>query len=333
MASGFDWIPCAIIPPPTAAAIVGQYGAEMRFETVAVLSPGDMGHAVGAFLNAGGRRIVTSLAGRSEATRARAARAGFEDLASIERVVALADLILSILPPSDAEALAGRFAESVASASGAAPVFVDCNAVSPATAKRMAGVVAASGAVFLDGGLIGAPPGRGSRGTRLYLSGPSAQDLEVLERPASGDREAPELLVRVIGEEIGRASGLKMVYAALTKGTMTLHTAVLVTAHRLGLYSELTSELGESQQQALARMGVIPFLPADAGRWIGEMEEIASTFDDVGVTPAFHEAAAEIFRALAATPFAEETRETLDRSRTLEDTIRVLARAENDPAD
>jgi hypothetical protein len=153
----------------------------------------------------------------------------------------------------------------------------------------------------------------------------------VLERPPTGDSEEGELLVRAIGDEIGRASGLKMVYAALTKGTMTLHTAVLVAAHRLGLYGELTRELGESQQQALARMGVIPFLPADAGRWIGEMDEIAATFGDVAVTPAFHQGAADIFRALSATPFAAETRETLDRSRTLEDTIAVLAQTAADP--
>ena len=304
----------------------------MRFETVAVLSPGDMGHAVGAFLKAGGRRVVTALAGRSEVTCSRAQRVGFEDLASLERVVEEADLVLSILPPSDAEALAGRFAELVAGTATPPPVFVDCNAVSPATAKRMADSVRASGAVFLDGGLIGAPPGRGPRGTRLYLSGPAAGDLEVLQRPPSGDREEAELLVRVVGDEIGRASGLKMVYAGLTKGTMTLQTAVLMAAHRLGLYDELTRELGESQQPALARMGVIPFLPADAGRWIGEMEEIATTFAGVDVTPAFHEGAAEIFRALAATPFAQETRETLDRSRTLEDTIAVLAMTARDTA-
>ena len=296
----------------------------MKFETVAVLFPGDMGHQVGAFLKAGGRRVVSTLEGRSAVTRERAARAGIEDWTTLSRVVEEADLVLSILPPSAAEALAGRFAE-LAVEHSSPPVFVDCNAVSPATVKRMDVVVREAGAVFVDGGIIGAPPGRGPKGTRLYLSGEAAPDLLVLERPAAGDREEPELWVRVIGDDIGRASGLKMVYAGLTKGTMTLHTAVLMAAQRLGLYPELTRELGESQQQAHARMGVIPFLPADAARWIGEMEEIAATFQQAGVTSAFHEGAAEIFRALADTPFAEETRETLDRSRTLEQTIRVLA--------
>jgi 3-hydroxyisobutyrate dehydrogenase-like beta-hydroxyacid dehydrogenase len=301
----------------------------MRFETVALLFPGDMGHAVGAFLKAGDRRVVTILEGRSAATRERSRRSGFQDLASFDRVIDEADLVLSILPPSAAETLALRFAECVGARANP-PVFVDCNAVSPATVRRMDAAVRGAGGVFIDGGLIGAPPGRGPRATRLYVSGASARELESLEAPLAADRDEPELRVRVVGDEIGRASGLKMVYAGLTKGTMTLHTAVLAAAERLGLYSELTRELGESQKEALARMGVIRFLPADAERWIGEMEEIAATFEGAGVTSAFHEGAAAIFRALDATPFAEETRETLDHSRTLEQTIRVLAEGKTD---
>jgi hypothetical protein len=69
----------------------------------------------------------------------------------------------------------------------------------------------------------------------------------------------------------------------------------------------------------------VPGLPADSGRWIGEMEEIADTFAFAGVTPLFHRGAAELFRLLNETPFAQETRETVDRSRTLQQTIEVVA--------
>ena len=72
-------------------------------------------------------------------------------------------------------------------------------------------------------------------------------------------------------------------------------------------------------------MGVIPVLPADAGRWTGEMREIARTFRDAGLPGGFHEAAEAIFELMDATPYASETRETLDRSRTLEETIRTFA--------
>ena len=62
-------------------------------------------------------------------------------------------------------------------------------------------------------------------------------------------------------------------------------------------------------------------IPADAERWAPEMEEIAATFAEAGVTDHFHKGAAEIYRLLARTPFAAETRETLDETRTLEQAL------------
>ena len=98
-------------------------------------------------------------------------------------------------------------------------------------------------------------------------------------------------------------------------------------AHSLGLYDELIEELASSQAEALSAMeSVVPGLPANSGRWIGEMEEIAKTFDVVGVTPHFHQGAAEIFRLLDSTSFAAENPENIDRSRTLKDTIEETAR-------
>ena len=136
---------------------------------------------------------------------------------------------------------------------------------------------------------------------------------------------------------MGDASALKMAYASITKGTHTLHAAALVTAARLGVYEPLARELGESQADAWQRMQILPWLPADAARWIGEMEEIAATYADAGAPPGFHEAAAQVFRWMAGSPFAGETRETVDRSRGLEETIRVLSagleRARNRPLD
>ena len=174
---------------------------------------------------------------------------------------------------------------------------------------------------FVDGGLVGAPPAPGRNATRLYVSGPDAAAIQ----PLTTEGERGALDVRVVGDEIGAASALKMSYAAITKGTLSLYTAALVTAKRLGVYDALTSELAESQAATWQRMQVLPFLPADAERWIAEMEEIAATFASADVPGGFHRGAAEVFRLLAATPFASETRESLDTSRTLEDAIRVFA--------
>jgi len=287
---------------------------------VAILSPGDMGHAVGAFLAGRGLRVITALDGRSELTRSRAERVGIEDTGDLDSVVCESEGILAILPPAEAESLARRVAEAMAR-TGCTPVYADCNAVSPATAKRIGDAITAAGAPFIDGGIIGARPGPDRADTRFYASGPAVKWLEGL----AGRGEYGGIAVIGLGGEVGRASAIKMTYAALTKGTMTLQAAVLVTAMRLGVFEELCREFEKSQPEARARMGVLPFLPADSGRWIGEMEQIAATFGDAGVPDDFHRGAAAIFRAMAATPFAAESRESLDRSRSLEEAIRVFS--------
>jgi 3-hydroxyisobutyrate dehydrogenase-like beta-hydroxyacid dehydrogenase len=286
-------------------------------DRIAILMPGDMGHGVGRALRQHGHEVITCLAGRSERTRGLAAAAGLTDAGSLEALVSGADLILSILPPDAALAQAEAVAAAM-TASGARPVYVDCNAVSPMTARKVGEVIAAAGAPFIDCGIIGWAPGKGDKPTRFHVSGPDTRPMEAL------DGKGIEVLP--MGPEIGRASALKMVYAGLTKGTMTLQTALLVAAWQLGVYSELIAEYEDSQQAALTAMrNRVPRIPADAGRWTGEMEEIATTLASVGVTPGFHDGAAAICRLLARTPFADETRETMDLSRTLEQAIPVFA--------
>ena len=289
----------------------------MTENRIAILMPGDMGHGVGRALRQHGHDVITCLADRSARTRGLAAAAGMRDAGSLEALVAEADLILSILPPEAAVAQAGAVAAAM-EATGARPVYVDCNAVSPQTARKIGAVIAAAGAPFIDCGIIGVAPGKG-KPTRFHVSGPDTGAMERLD--GKGIRVLP------LGPEIGRASALKMVYAGLTKGTMTLHTAMLLAAWQLGVYDEAVAEYADSQAGALKAMrGRVPGIPADAGRWIGEMEEIAATLAAAGVTSGFHDGAAAICRVLERTPFALETRETLDRSRTIDQAIPVYAR-------
>ncbi len=286
----------------------------MGVETVGLLSPGDMGHNVGRALGEHGLNVITCLRGRSERTRMLAERAGIGEVASLSDLVTEADIVLSILVPAEAIGLAESVAGAL-SATGAGTPFADCNAISPQSARAIDEIIGRAGGRFIDGGIIGGPPGRGAP-PRFYVSGPHAGIM--------ADLDGRGIDVRPIGESIGRASGIKMCYAAMTKGTSTLHVALLTAAEALGLFDELAAELQASQPGAYEQMARIPALPADAARWIGEMEEIASTFEHVGVTPRFHQGAAEVYRLLSETPFATETRETLDRNRTLTDTIRAV---------
>ena len=127
-----------------------------------------------------------------------------------------------------------------------------------------------------------------------------------------------------LGAEIGRASAVKMVYASVTKGTDSLLTAAYTAAEALGIREVLEAEWRSGQGDTYARMERrVPALPADAGRWIGEMEQIAETYASVGVTPNYHKGAADMYRLLNSTPFGAESRETMDKSRTMQDSVKV----------
>ncbi len=288
----------------------------MGLRTIAILSPGDMGHGIGKALVERGFDVTTCLTGRSQRTQDLAEQAGMRDAPSLEDMVVQADLIMSILVPAQAVNVARAVADAMR-ATGAPRPYADCNAVSPMSASVMASIIGEPGGDYIDAGIIGGSPARGAV-PRLYTSGPRAALMDELD--------GVDIVVRNLGPGAASASGLKMCYAAMTKGTNALRVAMLTAAETLGLYDELIAELAESQGEALAAMeSGIPALPANAGRWIGEMEEIAATFEAAGVTPGFHQGAAEIFRLLASTLFAAESPETIDRTRTLRDTIRATA--------
>jgi 3-hydroxyisobutyrate dehydrogenase-like beta-hydroxyacid dehydrogenase len=200
--------------------------------------------------------------------------------------------------------------------------FADCNAVAPATSARIESAIAEAGSRYIDASIIGPPPGRGSP-PRFYTCGPFAHLMDGLDGQG--------IVVRNMGARTGAASAIKMCYAGFTKGTSALSVGVLTMAIRLGVAAELDRELAESQSAGLERMrGEVPALPVKARRWVGEMEEIAATFESAGLPPGFHGAAADVYRLVGRSAFADETPETLDESRDLWTTVEGIAsRVEN----
>ena len=286
----------------------------MVVKTVGVMSPGDMGSGVGGVLVRSGLRVITSLKGRSEASSTRAAEQGIVDVGSLDDVVASSDLILSILVPSEALAFAASAAESIVRTNRHV-AFADCNAVSPATGVKIGKIITASGGMFIDAGIIGGSPRTGAI-PRFYASGEHAGILAELDGKG--------ISVPVMRGAIGRASGLKMLYAALTKGTAALHASTLMAAKSLGLFDDLIHELEQSQSGTVTAMGRVNSISAQAFRWIGEMEEIASTFEDAGVTPNIHAGAAETFQKISDSSIGRERVGTVDQDRTLEDTVAAM---------
>jgi 3-hydroxyisobutyrate dehydrogenase-like beta-hydroxyacid dehydrogenase len=291
--------------------------SSIQIETVGLLSPGDMGHAIGAVLIRQGLRVVTALEGRSERTRRLAAAAGIADVGGVKDLVGASDLLLSVLVPAAAEEVAGQVA-AAASARDEDVLFADCNAIAPQKARAMDERLRAAGGRFIDAAIIGGPPRGPGGGTRIYASGPHAPALAALRDYG--------LDIRVIDDVVGHASALKMCYAALTKGLTAIGTELLVAAQRLGVDAVLAEEMSGSQKAMLDRLaGSIVSMPSKAHRWIGEMEEIAATFGAVGLTPRIYEGAADMYRFVAETPLGRETPEERDRGRSLAEVIAALA--------
>ncbi len=247
-----------------------------------------MGSGVGTVLHQHGLRVLTCLAGRGPESRERAARAGFEEVADLETLVRKCDVLLSILPPAVAGAVADQVATAV-KATGSDLLYVDCNAIAPNTASGIFRTVTAAGARFADAGIIGPPPTR--PGNRIFTSGPGAKEF------AAG-LGGFGLDIRVLDGDVGQASGLKMCYAAMTKGVQALGAELLVAARLLGVEDTLLAEQSEGGDVSAVRRFVeraLPTMPPKAYRWIGEMEEIARCFEDLGLPGRLMLGAADVY--------------------------------------
>lgn len=255
---------------------------------IGILHPGQMGASVGAAARTSGSNVAWASDGRSETTRRRALEAGLEDATTLRALAEGSEVLLSVCPPSSAVALA-----EVVATVGFGGVYVDANAIAPATARVVADIVARGGARFVDGGIVGPPAVRPGT-TRLYLSGPDAEGVaELFEKSA--------LEAIVVDGPPGAASALKMCYAAWTKGSDALLVAIRALAAAEGVADALTAEWGRSQPGLAERSGAAVRKNASkAWRFVGEMHEIAASFEAAGLPAGFHRAAADVYARLEA---------------------------------
>jgi len=257
--------------------------------TVAIIAPGTMGAGVGRRLTENKVTVLTSLAGRSEESVRRAREAAMQPVE--EHMLAEADFLLSIIPPGDALRLATRLAP-ILTAANRKPIYVECNAVSPATMQKIADVVATTGCAFVGAGIIGPPPKPGSSNTKIYASGPAAKDVARLNDYG--------LIVRVLEGPLTAAAALKMSYAGITKGFTALGAAMMLAATRGGSAEALKAELAESRPDLLRYLSnQVPSMYAKAYRWVAELDEIASFVGDEFAENEMLQAAARLYERIA----------------------------------
>jgi 3-hydroxyisobutyrate dehydrogenase-like beta-hydroxyacid dehydrogenase len=272
---------------------------------VGILHPGAMGISVAATIQNSGHEVLWLPEGRSEATRQRAARFGLLPASGLPELAERCRFLVSVCPPHGAEKVAGGVLEA-----GFPGVFVEANAISPERVRGIARRLEAGGVDLVDGGILGLPawePGQ----TRLYLSGPRAEETRALF--AAGPLEAV-----CLGDGVGRASALKMCYAGHTKGTRALLWAVLAAAESLEVREALEAHWEHEAEGSSAKVHRrLQATAPKAWRWVAEMAEIAGTFGSAGMPEGFHGAAGEVYERLApfrgreAPPSIDEVLKTL----------------------
>ncbi len=276
-----------------------KYVSAFVATVVGIVGTGEMGSAVGAAYRAGGARVVASVTGRSDRSGRLAQAAGLELLGSPDEVVRAAEIVLSVVPPAAARDVARDIA-AAATRTRASPLVADLNAVSPATVAKLQQLLAGAGLDLVDGSISGPPP-RAAGGTRLYLSGQRAGEIAALE--------APGLVARVVGDEPGRASAVKMCTASVYKGHVALLVHALLTARAHGVVDEVLDDLSGSYPELVERANVVVArAAAKAGRYVGEMHEIEATQAAAGLPASLFAGMADVYGALATKAAAEAHR-------------------------
>lgn len=259
----------------------------MEKPEVGILHPGNMGTSVAASAKNSGCQVYWASEGRSPQSHERAERIGLHDAQTVAGLCATCSILVSVCPPDAAE----EVAEQVL-AHGFSGHYLDANAISPERVVRIGRKMAAAGVEFVDGGIVGGPawePGQ----TWLYLSGREAATIAACF-------SAGPLETSVIGETIGKASALKMCYAAWTKGSTALLCAIVATAETLDVWEELQQQW-ERDWPGFAEQTVrrVRRVTGKAWRFAGEMDEISATLRGAGLPGEFHSGAAAVYRRLA----------------------------------
>ncbi len=253
--------------------------------TIGLINPGQMGASVGAAATHSGATVLWASEGRSDATRERAERGGLTDAGTLGQLVKDAEIILSVCPPSEATTVVSTVIRH-----GFKGLYLEGNAIAPGRTHEINTMLTDAGAEMVDGGIIGGPAWKKEAGTVLHVSGPSASTIVDLFAGSP-------LHLNIVSEDIGAASTLKMAFAAYTKGSTALLSAILALAEIAGVREHLAHQWGETFSTETARR--VSANTAKAWRFVGEMEEIAATFEGAGLPGGFHQAAAEVFRRQA----------------------------------
>jgi 3-hydroxyisobutyrate dehydrogenase-like beta-hydroxyacid dehydrogenase len=170
--------------------------------------------------------------------------------------------------------------------------FVDLNASEAAVKQEIAGIVAPTGAAFVEGALLGAVGVTGAR-TEILLGGPDAKRAERDLKDGLG------LNARFYSEEIGKASTFKMLRSVFSKGMEALLIEFLAAGERAGmredLWAEVTGLFASQPFDKVALNWVRTHSSAHARRY-HEVKQVAEVLRGLGIEPTITGATERFFQ-------------------------------------
>jgi 3-hydroxyisobutyrate dehydrogenase-like beta-hydroxyacid dehydrogenase len=262
---------------------------------VGILYPGEMGAAIAALLMRKGMRVVTSSEGRSAATARRAREFGCVVLDSMAQVIAQSHVVISVVPPDAAEEAADAYC-ALARHAPADAIYVDANSISPELATVLASRVTATGRAFVDAAINGLAKNL-AKSCTLFLSGSRSGDIAELF--------VGLMRVRTLGDEVGRASAIKMLLSGMSKGVCALFAETALVAHRRGMLKEMLEAytlIYPGLMELVQRM--FPTYAKHSPRRAAEMRELESSARASGIEPSTIIGARELHEQLAAVDFS-----------------------------
>ena len=214
---------------------------------------------------------------------------GVEAARDAASTVEQADIVLSLVTADSALPAAQAYAALLPKGA----LWCDMNSVAPQTKRAAADVVQAAGGRYVDVAVM-APVDPAALGVPLLVAGPHA---------AAGEAALNALgfaKTHVVGDEVGRASAIKMIRSVMVKGLEALSSECAAAADAAGVFDEVMASLDASEKAAGWAEKVAynrERMETHGLRRAAEMEESARTLQGLGIDPVMTRGIVQLQRA------------------------------------
>ena len=236
---------------------------------------GEVSYTLSKILLSYGFEVLTSTEGRSKKTKELVKSLDILVLDSFEDVAQESDILISANSPQSALAVALKYGSLTQG------IFLDFNNISPNTAKQIENYL--SDEHFIDSSIMGRVS---SEELNLFFSGRKAEEFVSNMRNFIRDTDAPsnvKVNIKVVSDEIGDVSKLKILRSSYTKGVSALLVETFETAEKLGLSEELWEilSLTENRDFETSAKSRIASSKKKSKRKYEELIEVLEFLDDV----------------------------------------------------